>query len=255
MDGEAFGREVVEIVRSYIEREVEPIRAENEQMKARIAELENRKPEKGDPGDKGDPGESGADGKDADPEAVRQIIIEEIAKAVAELPPPEKGEKGDPGEKGEPGNDGNPGEPGRDGRGVKDLLIDRDGQLVATMDDGEMKNLGPVVGRDGSPGAPGKDGRDGFSLDSFDVQATNERTIELIFEQGDRREIYELAFPVIIDQGVYRAGEKYVRGDAVTWGGSLWIAQKDTDAKPDSQDSGWRLAVKRGRDGKDAKNG
>ena len=45
----------------------------------------------------------------------------------------------------------------------------------------------------------------------------------------------------------------YVRGDAVTWGGSLWIAQKETSAKPDSPESGFRLAVKKGRDGKDAK--
>jgi hypothetical protein len=64
---------------------------------------------------------------------------------------------------------------------------------------------------------------------------------------------YELEFPVPIDRGVFKEGEPYVRGDVVTWGGSLWIAQKATSAKPDSPDSGFRLAVKRGRDGKDAK--
>jgi collagen type III alpha len=57
----------------------------------------------------------------------------------------------------------------------------------------------------------------------------------------------------VIDRGVYKAGETYEPGDAVTWGGSLWIAQKQTDAKPDTPESGFRLAVKRGRDGKDAK--
>jgi hypothetical protein len=54
----------------------------------------------------------------------------------------------------------------------------------------------------------------------------------------------------VIDRGVWREGQ-YKAGDAVTWAGSLWIAQKDTDAKPDSGD-GWRLSVKRGRDGKAA---
>ena len=40
----------------------------------------------------------------------------------------------------------------------------------------------------------------------------------------------------------------YERGDAVTYGGSLWIAQRDTNEYPRGEDSGWRLAVKRGRD-------
>jgi hypothetical protein len=208
-DGKAYGEGIVELVKGYVEREVAPLKAENENLRARIEELEAR-------------------------------------------PAPEKGEKGDPGENGQDGRDGTDGQNGADGRGVKDLLLDREGNLLATMDDGSTKNLGPVCGKDGEPG---KDGRDGFSLDNFDVQPTDERTLELIFEQGDRREIYELVFPVIIDKGVYKAGETYVRGDAVTWGGSLWIAQKETSEKPDGPDSGWRLAVKKGRDGKDAKNG
>src|SRR3546814_6831657 len=51
-----------------------------------------------------------------------------VDKAVAALPSPEKGDKG---------------------LGVKDLLIDREGQLVATFDDGSTKALGRVVGKDG----------------------------------------------------------------------------------------------------------
>src|SRR3546814_5379608 len=51
-----------------------------------------------------------------------------VDKAVAALPAPEKGDKG---------------------LGVKDLLIDREGQLVATFDDGSTKALGRVVGKDG----------------------------------------------------------------------------------------------------------
>ena len=74
-----------------------------------------------------------------------------------------------------------------------------------------------------------------------------------MFTRGDTKHSFELEFPVIIDRGVFKEGQAYVRGDAVTWGGSLWIAQKETGAKPDGPDSGWRLAVKKGRDGKDAK--
>jgi hypothetical protein len=41
-----------------------------------------------------------------------------------------------------------------------------------------------------------------------------------------------------------------VAGDAVSHGGSLFIAQGDTNAKPGKSDD-WRLAVKRGADGRD----
>jgi integrin beta 3 len=259
LDGVEFGNEVVALVRGYVEREVAPLKAENAELKERLAALEARpNPEKG------EAGEPGTDGVSPEPEAVaaallpiaEELIAEAVSKAVAALPPPEKGEPGERGEKGEPGangNDGQAGADGKDGRGVRDLLIDRDGQLVATMDDGEMKMLGPVIGKDG---APGKDGRDGFSLEDFDCRVLeDDRTIELSFRSGDHEHIATLKWPTVIDRGVYKAGEQYDAGDAATWGGSLWIAQRATDQKPDTPDSGWRLAVKRGRDGKDAKVG
>ena len=179
--------------------------------------------------------------------------LKERLKALEDRPAPEKGEKGDPGDAGKDGRDGNDGKDGSDGRGVKELLIDRDGQLVASMDDGEMKTLGPVIGKDGDPG---KDGRDGFGFDDMDVAVLDDdRTIELSFRRGEEEKAFTLKWPTVIDRGVYKAGESYQAGDAVTWGGSLWVAQKETDAKPDTADSGWRLAVKKGRDGKDGKNG
>jgi len=57
-----------------------------------------------------------------------------------------------------------------------------------------------------------------------------------------------------IDRGVWRDGA-YKGGDAVSHGGSIWIAQQDTGTRPDMPDSHWRLSVKRGRDGKDGKPG
>ena len=51
-------------------------------------------------------------------------------------------------------------------------------------------------------------------------------------------------------RGVYRAGIRYQPQDAVTWGGSLWVAQEATDAKPgeaEAESRSWRLAVKRGK--------
>jgi integrin beta 3 len=55
---------------------------------------------------------------------------------------------------------------------------------------------------------------------------------------------------MMIYREVWREGE-YERGDVVTWGGSIFIAQRKPTGKPGDPDSGWRLAVKHGRDGKD----
>lgn len=196
-------------------------------------------------------------------EMMAGVVADEVAKAIeplhariAELEAREP-VAGPAGEKGETGADGAKGQDGADGRGIKDLLIDRDGSLIASMNDGEMKNLGPVIGKDGADGTDGKkgkDGRDGFGFDDMDVCVLDDdRTIELSFRRGEEEKAFTLKWPTVVDRGVYKAGESYDPGDAVSWGGSLWIAQQETTAKPDTADSGWRLAVKRGRDGKDAK--
>jgi integrin beta 3 len=110
--------------------------------------------------------------------------------------------------------------------------------------------------REPARGKRGKPGRDGFDLTSFECQVLDDdRTIEFKFISGEHEHIATMKWPTVLDRGVYKAGEAYEPGDGVTWGGSWWIAQQQTDAKPDTPDSGWRLAVKRGRDGKDAKVG
>ena len=210
-DGQQLGETIAAQVRSFLEREVAPLKAENVELKDRIAALEAR-------------------------------------------PLPEKGDKGDPGERGEKGKTG---DDGKDGRGVKDLLIDREGCLVATMDDGELKSLGRVVGKkgkDGTDGKKGKDGRDGLGFDDMDVCVLDDdRTIELSFKKGEEEKAFTLKWPTVIYRGTYKHDQEYSAGDAVTWGGHMWIAEKTTSAKPDQPGEGWRLAVKKGRDGRDAK--
>lgn len=176
---------------------------------------------------------------------------ESLKARIAELearPAPEKGEKGDPGEKGADGKDGRDGADGKDGLSAVEFFVDREGHLIASMSDGTTRDLGEIVGKDG---APGKDGRDGFGFDDMDACVLDDdRTIELSFRRGDEEKAFTFKWPTIIDRGVFKAGETYQAGDGVTWGGSFWIAQRETDAKPDTAESGWRLAVKRGRDGK-----
>ncbi len=162
--------------------------------------------------------------KTADAMATR---LQAAEKRIAELearPLPERGEKG---ERGEPGP------------GIKGAIRDHDGVLFFTLSDGSMIECGQVTSKP-------------FTLDDFDIQPIDERTIKMGFTRGDVMHSFELTFPVMIYRGVYREGEAYERGDTVTWGGSLWHCDKDTTGKPDSGD--WTLCAKRGRDGRDGKD-
>jgi integrin beta 3 len=187
-------------------------------------------------------------------EATAAVVREQLAPLLARLDALEAQapQKGEPGEPGEAGRDG------RDGVGLAGALIDRTGALVLTLTDGTTRELGPVVGKDGTagrdgvgtPGTDGKDGVDGLGFDDLTFEHDGERGFTLRFVQGDRTKEFAFEVPVVLDRGVWKEGAAYAKGDAVTWAGSLWIAQKDTDSKPEGGD-GWRLAVKRGRDGKD----
>jgi len=61
--------------------------------------------------------------------------------------------------------------------------------------------------------------------------------------------VHAVKTAVVLDAGIWKEGA-YGVGDGVTSGGSFWIAQTETTAKPGKSDD-WRLAVKRGTDGRD----
>lgn len=105
--------------------------------------------------------------------------------------------------------------------------------------------------RESPPGEPGKDG---LGFDDLDVCVLDDdRTIELAFRRGEEEKVFTLKWPTVIYRDVYKEGQQYEPGDMVTWGGSVWHCDKSTTTKPGTDD--WTLAVKRGRDGKDAKVG
>lgn len=237
LDMEVLAQEIASIV----DDAVAPLRDEIAALKAaKLPEPIN-----------GKDGRDGTDGKDADMDAVASLVDERVKAAVDALPAPEKGEAGVEGPAGPDGAKGADGANGKDGNGIADLLIDRDGALVATMDDGRVKSLGPVIGKDGQDGKAGADGADGLGFDDLTFDHDGERGFILRFMRGEQKKEFAFQVPVVIDRGVWKAETEYARGDVVTWGGSLWIAQEPTKAKPDSGE-GWRLSVKRGRDGKDA---
>lgn len=213
----------------------------------------------GAPGIDGKDGRDGADGKDGEAGVDGRDGVDGA--------PGLDGANGKDGLDGSPGEKGADGRDGRDGADIADILRTHDGRLVATMSDGRIKDLGaaPADGADGKDGEPGlagrdgsdgRDGADGLGFEDLDLSFDGERKLVATFTRGEVSKAVEIEFPVVIDRGVYKAEAEYLRGDAATWAGSLWIAQRDVapGEKPEGSDA-WRLAVKRGRDGKDGKDG
>jgi integrin beta 3 len=156
-------------------------------------------------------------------------------------PPGPAGELGTPGADGPPGPKGNRGEAGQQG---------------------PAGPAGPGGSR-GEKGDPGRDGRDaanlavlfkhieekiaaGLAAISF-TSADGGRTLNAALDGNNCGEI-KTGIP--LDAGVWSEGRAYVAGDSVSHGGSMFIAQKATSEKPGKSDD-WRLAVKRGADGRD----
>ena len=150
---------------------------------------------------------------------IRDEVVRSVADAVAAIPP------------------------AKDGVGAAGAVIDRNGSLVLTLSDGKMVDLGRV---------DGKDGLDGTSPEDMAVELLPDgRTVRFVFAKGEKEYAFHVPFPVVLDRGVFKEGTAYEHGDAVTFGGSLWIAQRATGEKPEGNNTGWRLAVKKGRDGRD----
>lgn len=135
-------------------------------------------------------------------------------------------------------------EPAKDGIGLAGALIDRDGNLVVTLTNGEAKTLGPVVGKDADPAEPG---RDGLGFKDLDFESRDGR-LYAVFRRGDL--VKEARLPGISYRGGWKAGE-YLIGDSVTFGACQWIATEDTAEKP-GEGKAWQLAVRKGRDAKGA---
>jgi len=139
----------------------------------------------------------------------------------------ERGERGEKGERGEPGKQGTAGDAGKDGeRGQK--------------------------------GEPGRNAADLTLLQEY-IEQRVERMVEaasVTTPDGGRTmhwslgsKVHQVKTALVLDAGIWKDGA-YSPGDGVTAGGSFWIAQTETTAKPGKSDD-WRLAVKRGTDGRD----
>lgn len=229
--------ELRERLREWIERE---LRLMSELVSEKLASVQDgidgeRGPqglqgpvgEKGEPGPEGPPGPQGPEG----PMGIAGLAGE---KGV----PGDRGEKGERGEQGLIGFAGDRGEKGMDGR---DGMPGRDG-------------LNGLQGERGLDGKNGRDGKDGVGFDDLKIEYDDERQLTFKFVSGERVKEMSITLPVPIDRGQYKAGEKYQRGDEVTFGGQVFRAIKVTEDKPTGSKD-WRVSTNRGRDGRDGKDG
>lgn len=236
LDLKAMADGVISAVKGYVDKA-------SHALSARIDAIEKQPMPKD--GKDGDPGKDGADGIQGE--------------AGAKGDPGMAGDKGDRGEKGEKGDKGDAGDRGMDGKSVtleeaKGLLDTMQASWALDFERRAQDLLQKAVDRIPGP-KDGKDGTDGLGFDDLQAQFDGERTVTLKFQRGEQTKAFDMVLPIVLDRGVFRDGSEYEKGDSVTWAGSSWIAQQKTLAKPDTANSGWRLAVKRGRDGKDGRDG
>ncbi len=133
---------------------------------------------------------------------------------------------------------------------TKDLSVMRADVAVAAV---RAFTPGPA-GASGRDGTDGRDGSDGVSYDELTATLENDRTIVLRAAKGERvKEVGSFKVPFMIHRGIWEAKD-YEHGDVVTYGGSAWLCQTPTKAKP-GESTDWRLIVKRGDRGKDADPG
>lgn len=180
--------------------------------------------------------------KDTPIEVVSALIAGEVSKAMSLLPKPTAPKDGEPGRDALqievlPAIDSSKGYPRGTFASHKGGLW-RAARNTDVGDDLQMCGWHSIV--------------EGFPEIEID-QCNDIRTITIRAVSSTGRKVEKhFSLPVMIDRGVFKSGAEYVPGDTVSYGGSIWIAQTATKEVPGTGDAdGWRLAVKRGQNGKD----
>jgi integrin beta 3 len=157
-----------------------------------------------------------------------------------------------------------PGPPGDTGPEGKRGLQGERGEKGERGEAGKLGAMGPagIDGKNGERGQKGEPGRNAADLTYLQDYAAEQvgrafKTATFTTPDGGRTLrwavgdiVHEIKTAIVLDAGVWKEGATYVAGDGVTLGGSFFIAQAGTSAKPGKSDD-WRLAVKRGSDGRD----
>lgn len=228
MDMKNLGSEIVLIVKDFVDKRFLDFKAQLSAIEAKFAELPP--PVNGKDGAPGEKGETGLSGE-----------------------PGPQGEKGEPGqsivgEKGEPGVNGRDGEDGKDA-----LEVD----VMRSIDESKRYRRGTWAAHNGGLWVTRKtsEGLDGWEcvidgIADIQIEQKDDRTFSVVVGKSSGELVTKsFSLPVMIYKDLFKEGNIYKTGDVVTWAGHMWVCKKETDAKPQEGDV-WRIAVKRGQDGK-----
>src|SRR5690606_15057074 len=141
-----------------------------------------------------------------------------------------------------------PPEAGTDSAGCADMLSYSDDNLVVNFTDGRMKTLGLVDVKDVAPG------RDGADLTEIGMDFDGERTVTI---KGRTGEVTK-RLPVPLWRGYWSPGVVAEKGDILTHNGTAYIAIVDNpkcEPGVGKYDHEWKVFARKGRDGKDGRNG
>ena len=219
------------------------------------------------------------DGKDYDPALLKQAVDEAVSDAFRSIPVPQDGKSVTaedmkpileelvaaampvlPDVKallGEAVAAIPPAEPGRDGEDGRDALAL---EILPSIDEGKSYPRGSYATHKGGlwRSYEKTHGMRGWEcvvdgVAGVEIERSDQRCFTLTVNRtSGSSETKTFDVPVMIYKGVFKSGHEYRPGDTVTWGGSLWHCDEQTQDKPGETGSkGWTLATKRGRDGRD----
>jgi hypothetical protein len=219
------------------------------------------------PGRDGEPGQRGADGEAGKDGSPGRDGVD--GKAGLAGTAGSDGKDGIPGERGADGKDGAPGADGKDGASGRDGVDGKDGAHGERGADGKSLSIADItdwleasfakwaltVERrvfDAAEKAIAampkpKDGLDGLRVENLQLVG---RTLQL---KRDNQVLNSIELPIPVYRGVFDEDVEYDVHDMVTFGGAVWaaISKEGIRGKPGTVDA-WKLAVKKGRDGRAA---
>lgn len=195
------------------------------------------------------------DGKSVTPEDVRPLLQELVTAAVGEIPAPRDGKDYDPAALKQAVDAAVAALPqAQDGRDALQL------EIQPFIDEGKSYPRGSYATHNGGlwRAYEKTHGMRGWEcivdgVSDVDISMNGQRNFTVTVNRASGtsdKKAFDI--PAMVYRGVFKSGYEYLPGDTVTWGGSLWHCDEQTQDKPGETGSkGWTLAAKRGRDGRD----
>lgn len=211
----------------------------------RIEELEARQRDPGDPAPPVEIDVSDVVKELLASDGIRQLVGLEVESFLTENPPP-------PGKDGKDGDKGDPGEPGKSVT-LDDVSVFLEAAVAKHVLDFERRageKLDKAIERIPVP----KDGRDGVDLTELSVDFDGERTVTVKGRTGTVTK----RVPVPLWRGYWSPGVVAEKGDILTHNGTAYIAVVDNpkcEPGVGKYDHEWKVFARKGRDGKDGRNG